>query len=221
MKRPGVAAGYVLVGLAMVAGWQLESTWAVVLTATIVALLTVVLYADFLRLGAKAPGGYELEVERARALEGALAEADELSRPPALVDDISPEDSKGTVDEGTVDEGTVDEGTVDEGTVDEGTVDQGPRFVLPADFLRGVREKAMAREKERRRALERLVEEAAEWGWSSGVKGSPRPAPKVNWSEEGQPRLVMTDEAADARMRALRQLLSEATGGLWRDSDNP
>lgn len=47
------------------------------------------------------------------------------------------------------------------------------------------------------------------------------PAPKVDWSEEGQPPLVMADDTADAKMRAIRQPLLEATGGLGRGSGSP
>lgn len=43
---------------------------------------------------------------------------------------------------------------------------------------------------------------------------SPCPAPKVDWSDGNRPRLVVPDEHAEVRLRALPDVLSEMTGGL-------
>jgi hypothetical protein len=49
-----------------------------------------------------------------------------------------------------------------------------------------------------RRAIEKLVGEASEWGWMAARSGmTETPRPRVDWLEDGRPRLLVEQESAN------------------------
>lgn len=71
-------------------------------------------------------------------------------------------------------------------------VEEAVAEVVASGDAKGPGADTVTAEADRSNAIERVIAEAAEWGWTLAQRGSPDvPRPRLEWLDDGRPRLVI------------------------------